>query len=45
MADMRRHQVWEEPLVGRLFGEFYDRAQRSNLSRPDFVMADATRKG
>jgi hypothetical protein len=45
MADMRRHQVWEEPLVGRLFGEFYDRAQKSNLGRPDFVMADATRKG
>jgi len=45
MADMRRHQVWEEPLVGRLFGEFYDRAQKSNLARPDFVMADATRKG
>jgi hypothetical protein len=45
MGDMGRHQVWEEPLVGRLFGEFYDRAQKSNLRRPDFVMGDATRKG
>jgi hypothetical protein len=45
MGDLGRHRVWEEPLVGRLFGEFYDRAQKSNLRRPDFVMADATRKG
>ncbi|HET7480361.1 MAG TPA: sulfotransferase [Rubrobacteraceae bacterium] len=45
MGDMDRHRVWEEPLVGRLFGEFYERAQHSNLSRPDFIMAAATRKG
>src|SRR5215207_2004160 len=45
MGDIRRHRVWEEPMVGRLLGEFYERAQKSNLRRPDFVMADATRKG
>jgi hypothetical protein len=45
MGDMKHHKIWEEPLVGRLFGEFYDRAQKSHLQRPDFVMADATRRG
>lgn len=45
MAEMDQHRIWEEPLVGRLFGEFYDRAQASNLRRPEFVMGDATRKG
>jgi sulfotransferase family protein len=45
MGDMKHHKIWEEPLVGRLFGEFYARAQQSHRQRPDFVMADATRKG
>jgi hypothetical protein len=45
MGGLSRHLVWEEPLVGRLFGEFYERAQEPNRRRPDFVMGDATRKG
>ena len=45
MGEMPRHRVWEEPLVGRLFGDFYARAPESNKTRPDFVMADATRRG
>ncbi len=45
MRDLDRHQVWEEPMVGRLFGEFHHRAPGSNLRRPDFIMANATRKG
>ncbi len=45
MGEMDRHRIWEEPLVGRLFGEFYERAQSSNLLRPDFVMGNSTRKG
>lgn len=45
MAELDGHKVWEEPLVGRLFGEFYDRAQRNNLDRADFIMGDPTRKG
>jgi Sulfotransferase domain len=45
MEDLARHQAWEEPMVGRLFGEFHDRALEVDLHRPDFVMADAAREG
>lgn len=45
MAEMDGHRVWEEPLVGRLFGEFYARVQRNNLDRADFIMGDPTRSG
>jgi hypothetical protein len=45
MGEMGRHQVWEEPMIGQLFGNFLRRAQGANLRRPDFVMADATREG
>jgi hypothetical protein len=45
MGDSSHHVVWEEPMVGQLFGNFHRRAQTANLVRPDFVMADATRRG
>ena len=45
MEDLDRHQAWEEPMVGRLFGEFYNQAQGVDLRRPDFIMGNATRKG
>ena len=45
MSELKGHTVWEEPLVGRLFGEFYDKAQRNNLDRVDFIMGDPTRGG
>lgn len=45
MSELEGHTVWEEPLVGRLFGEFYDKAQRNNLDRADFIMGDPTRRG
>jgi hypothetical protein len=45
MEDLDRHELWEEPMIGRLFGEFHNQAPQSDLRRPDFVMADATRKG
>jgi len=45
MGEMSRHLVWEEPMVGQLFGNFHRRAQTANLTRPDFVLADATRRG
>jgi hypothetical protein len=45
MGGLSRHLVWEEPMVGQLFGNFHRRAQTANLGRPDFVMADATRRG
>jgi sulfotransferase family protein len=45
MGDLDRHQLWEEPMVGKLFGEFYDLSMEAELHRPDFIMANATRKG
>ncbi len=45
MGEIGRHQVWEEPMIGQLFGNFRRRAQGANLNRPDFIMADATREG
>jgi len=46
MEELMVSEVWEEPGIGQLFGEFYDssRAQESNLRRPDFVMGNPTRK-
>jgi LPS sulfotransferase NodH len=37
-------KVWEEPKVGQLFGEFYDKAGESRLVSTNFVMGDPTRK-
>jgi hypothetical protein len=45
MGDLDQHELWEEPMVGKLFGEFYDRSMEADLHRPDFIMSKATRKG
>ncbi len=45
MEDLDRHQLWEEPMVGQLFGTFYGRALEADLRRSDFIMGDPTRKG
>jgi Sulfotransferase family len=45
MEELDRYQTWEEPMVGRLFGEFHGRAQEVDLERPSFIMANATQKG
>jgi sulfotransferase family protein len=45
MAELEGHRVWEEPSVGRLFGDFYRRAQRRQFASPDFIMGNPTRKG
>jgi hypothetical protein len=45
MGEMPRHRVWEEPMVGRLFGDFYRRAQTANLRSANFIMGDPIRKG
>jgi len=45
MEDLEGHRLWEEPMVGRLFGSFYHRAPKVDLDRHDFIMANATRKG
>lgn len=36
-------EVWEEPKVGQLFGDFCERAQQGLLGSTDFVMGDPTR--
>lgn len=45
MGEMGHHRVWEEPLVGVLFGDFHERMGEARRKRPDFVMADATSRG
>lgn len=45
MGELDHHKVWEEPMVGRLFGEFYDKAQKGNLGRSDFIMGTPIRAG
>jgi len=45
MAEMKHHRVWEEPMVGRLFGDFHARAQGGNLLSSDFIMGDPIRRG
>ena len=45
MGEIGGFRVWEEPMVGRLFGEFYSRAPKENLRSADFVMGDPIRKG
>ncbi len=45
MKDLKRHHLWEEPMVGQLFGQFHDRAPEVELRRPDFIMGDPTREG
>ena len=43
--DMSNHQTWDEPFVGRLFGEFYNNETEANLSRANFILGDPIRKG
>lgn len=45
MSEMGNHRVWEEPMVGKLFGEFYGKAQRGQLNSKNFIMGDPTRRG
>ena len=44
MGEMNDHRFWEEPMVGRLFGEFYARAPNENLRSAHFIMGDPIRK-
>lgn len=45
MRDITNHKTWDEPLVGNLFGEFYNKETVVNLSRADFIMGSPTRRG
>jgi hypothetical protein len=45
MREMHYHKTWDEPFVGRLFGDFYETAKVQALSRAHFIMGDPIRKG
>ncbi len=45
MGEMKGHKVWEEPMVGKLFGDFYEKAQSGQLGTKNFIMGSPTRKG
>jgi hypothetical protein len=49
MGDLKEHTLWDEPMVGRLFGQFYNSARpEDHLGQrgdPNFIMGDATRGG
>ncbi len=45
MGEMPGHRVWEEPMVGALFGEFYAKVPKENLLSKDHVMGEPIRRG
>ena len=45
MRDFTNHLTWDEPFVGKLFGEFYNSATVARLSRSNFIMGEPVRKG
>lgn len=45
MSEMSGHRVWEEPMVGRLFGEFYSKTLNENRRSAEFIMGDPIKKG
>lgn len=45
MRDISGYYTWDEPFVGKLFGEFYNNETIANLSRANFIMGDPTRRG
>ena len=45
MGEMTNHVVWDEPLVGRLFGDFYYNGTVVDLPRGHFIMGTPTRRG
>jgi Sulfotransferase family len=44
MGDMAGGRLWNEPLVGKLFGDFHSGARPKSLRSKNFVMADAHRQ-
>src|SRR5688500_20160854 len=43
MGDMAGGRLWNEPLVGKLFGDFHSDARPKSLRSKNFVMAEAHR--
>jgi hypothetical protein len=44
MGGLHGHAVWNEPGVGQLFGEFYERAPEVKRRSGSFIMGDANRE-
>jgi hypothetical protein len=44
MGDIAGGRLWNEPLVGKLFGDFHSDARPKSLRSKNFVMADAHRQ-
>jgi hypothetical protein len=44
MGEIEGCEVWDEPGVGRLFGEFYDRTPESRRRSPGFIMGNPVRE-
>ena len=44
MGEPKGFQVWEEPMVGRLFGDFYEGAQKGQRAAKSFVMGEPHRE-
>ena len=45
MSEMEGHHIWEEPMVGKLFGEFHDKADAESLRSAGFILGNSTRNG
>jgi hypothetical protein len=45
MTEIEGHRAWDEPSIGRLFGDFRNRVSEVELRRHDFIMSEVTREG
>jgi hypothetical protein len=45
MKEMPRTSFWNEPMVGRLFGDFYDKAQIGQRGSRNFILGEPAREG
>jgi hypothetical protein len=44
MGEISDHQIWREPKIGQLFGEFYVNTPKSKRDSANFIMGAPTRK-
>lgn len=44
LTEMKGYLLWEEPMVGRLFGRFYVESQQGQRDSRNFIMGDPTRE-
>lgn len=44
MGEDEGYAIWNEPMVGQLFGGFHDNAGQEHLSRPNFIMSEVRRE-